>query len=110
MHVLTPSGNTIIRTEQRDYQVGCVTVIAQAGAYKAQGPCYEFQLPEKFKPAEVDALIAASLASDAEAEKIAAIDAALDAEYAKRKDAVDYDKGAVDAMAEVFPTTVEASK
>ena len=98
----TPAGNTILRTERHDYQRGCLSVFAQAGPYDSHGPCFEFQLPDAWKMGDVDALIASRLAADVESAKIAAVDAALQAEFEKRKASVDYAKSGADAVTTVF--------
>ena len=108
----------ILRTEAKDS--GGVDVFAQL-VLDPQGPCNPVSLaPHLLKThwdgvkltltglAFVDAVLVARVASAAEAAKIAAVDAAINAELEKRKEAVPdlLDKTPEDAVKSIWPATV----
>jgi len=115
----------IRRSEERDY--GGVSVWVQPDDARGdRDPCHEIYLaPHRLREAWdgrrltpegeriVADVMAARLAGEAEARKRAEIDAALDAEFTRRKEAVAdlYDRDAARAVGDVFDArTLEASR
>jgi len=104
----TPARNTIIRVETRvDYLPGREFIVTQPGDYDPKRPTMDFLLPVGWTPEQVDKEIQKRVASDAEAAKRSVVDAALNAEFEKRRAAVDYAKTGADAVATVFPVAVK---
>jgi len=95
----------ILRTHRPDYGGLEVTVAGDdTPVYLAPGtPAFiPFEKTGVVDQVLVDAVIAERQAGKAESDKRAAVDAALDAEYQKRKAAVDYSKSGVHAVTAVF--------
>ena len=103
----------ILRTEQqgRAVRVWAIAKADEAAFNPRKDACFEFYFADgTVDEARVETLIAERKAADAEAAKIALIDAAIAAEVEKRKASVDYSKNAADALAKVFTTTAEVPK